>query len=208
MVRNRYHHGDLRQQARRAALILLRDNGDAAVTLRALAKGLGVTAPALYRHFRDRQSLLADLASHGFRTLRHQLKQVPQDDPRQALIGIGLAYVAFAETNPNLYRLMFGGRVLKRGDHPDLDQAGKSAFAVLQDTTALAQRAGYLKADPLPTLTAAAWSLVHGLAQLTIDDHLHADHNAPELQHAIVALLLDGSRADLTTNATNKETPQ
>lgn len=202
MVRTRYHHGDLRQQTRREALVLLREKGDAAVTLHAIAKNIGVTAPALYRHFRDRQALLADLATHGFRILRRRLKQVPQDNPRQALIGIGLAYVAFAEANPRLYRLMFGGSILKRGDHPGLDQAGKDAFAVLQDTTAAAQQAGYLRDTSLLTLTAGAWSMVHGLAQLTIDGHLHAGRDNPELNHAIVALLLDGSRADLTAQET------
>ncbi|HSP01646.1 MAG TPA: TetR-like C-terminal domain-containing protein, partial [Thioalkalivibrio sp.] len=111
-------------------------------------------------------------------------------------IDIGLVYVSFAQDEPNLYRLMFGGRVLPRGVHPRLDTAGNSAFQVLEDTIARAQEVGYVKAIPLSLMTAAAWSLVHGLAQLTIDGHLPNAKVEPDLAEGVVALLLDGSLAN------------
>lgn len=193
-----YHHGDLRQQAHQLALDTLRNQGDTAISLRALAKDLGVSAPALYRHFADRESLLAALAVTGFEELRDRLLAVDQQVPRRALIDIGLVYVAFAQDEPNLYRLMFGGRVLPKDAHPRLDQAGHGAFHVLQDTIDRAQQAGYLKPMPLAIMTAAAWSLVHGLAQLTIDGHLPAANAEPMLAEGVLSLLLDGSRSDLT----------
>ncbi len=193
-----YHHGDLRQQAHQLALDTLRNQGDTAISLRALAKELGVSAPALYRHFADRESLLAALAVTGFEELRDRLLAVDQQVPRRALIDIGLVYVAFAQDEPNLYRLMFGGRVLPKDAHPRLDQAGHGAFHVLQDTIDRAQQAGYLKPMPLAIMTAAAWSLVHGLAQLTIDGHLPAANAEPMLAEGVLSLLLDGSRSDLT----------
>ncbi|MEA1079285.1 TetR/AcrR family transcriptional regulator [Marinobacter qingdaonensis] len=193
-----YHHGDLRQQAHQLALDTLRNQGDTAISLRALAKELGVSAPALYRHFADRESLLAALAVTGFEELRDRLLAVNQQVPRRALIDIGLVYVAFAQDEPNLYRLMFGGRVLPKDAHPRLDQAGHGAFHVLQDTIDRAQQAGYLKPMPLAIMTAAAWSLVHGLAQLTIDGHLPAANAEPMLAEGVLSLLLDGSRSDLT----------
>lgn len=107
--------------------------------------------------------------------------------------------MAFARDEPNLYRLMFGGRVLPRGAHPRLDQAGLAAFQVLEDTVANGQQRGYLKAAPLSLLTAAAWSLVHGLSQLTIDGHLPGPDSEPQLAAGITALLLDGS-VERTTN--------
>ncbi len=174
MTRTAYHHGDLQQQAHQQALAIVREHGDSAISLRALAKQIGVSAPALYRHFADRESLLAELAIKGFEWLRERLLQVDQNDPRQALIGIGLAYVAFAQDEPNLYRLMFGGRVLPLGVHPRLDSAGKGAFQVLEDTVASARDRGFLKPMPLSLMTATAWSLVHGLSLLTIDGHLPA----------------------------------
>ncbi len=191
-----YHHGDLPQQAHQLALEILREHGDAAISLRALAKQIGVSAPALYRHFIDRESLLAVLAVTGFEALRERLLAVDQSRPRQALIDIGLVYVSFAQDEPNLYRLMFGGRVLPRGIHPRLDTAGKGAFQVLEDTIARTQQAGYVKPMPLALMTAAAWSLVHGLSQLTIDGHLPSADIEPHLAEGVITLLLDGSVAD------------
>ncbi|MEP1216875.1 MAG: TetR/AcrR family transcriptional regulator [Marinobacter sp.] len=191
-----YHHGDLPHQAHQLALETLREHGDAAISLRALAKQLGVSAPALYRHFIDRESLLAELAISGFESLRERLQTVDQSSPRLALVDIGLVYVSFAQDEPNLYRLMFGGRVLPRGVHPRLDVAGKIAFQVLEDTIARAQQVGYVKPIPLSLMTAAAWSLVHGLAQLTIDGHLPSAKAEPHLAEGVVTLLLEGSLAN------------
>ena len=124
---------------------------------------------------------------------------------RVALIGIGLAYVAFAQSEPNLYRLMFGGRVLPKGAHPRLDQAGLDAFNVLQDTIARGQRAGYLKPAPLALMTATAWSLVHGLSQLTIDGHLPNADAEPQLAEGITSLLLEGAIAPTHNHIDNNE---
>jgi len=194
MARPAYHHGDLAQQAHRTAMAILREQGDSAISLRALARQLGVSAPALYRHFADRESLLAELAVTGFETLRARLLEVDQSEPRRALIDIGLGYVAFAQDEPNLYRLMFGGRVSPRGVHPHLDAAGDGAFQVLEDTVKKARESGYLKPAPLSLMTAAAWSLVHGLAQLSIDGHLPTARTEPLLTEGVLTLLLDGAR--------------
>lgn len=205
MARTAYHHGDLHQQAHDQALAVLRLEGDGAISLRAIAKQIGVSAPALYRHYADRESLLAELAISGFAALRQQLLSVDQHAPRAALIGIGLAYVAFAQSEPNLYRLMFGGRVLPKGAHPRLDQAGLGAFNVLQDTIARGQRAGYLKPAPLALMTATAWSLVHGLSQLTIDGHLPNADAEPQLAEGITSLLLEGAIAHTDAHTDNNE---
>jgi AcrR family transcriptional regulator len=196
MAKPAYHHGDLPLQAQHLALDTLRAQGDAAISLRALAKQLGVSAPALYRHFSDRDTLLAELAIGGFEALRDRLRAVDQKIPRKALIEIGLVYVAFAQDEPNLYRLMFGGRVLAKGSHPRLDAAGKRTFQVLENTVARARQLGYLKPLPVSLITAAAWSLVHGLSQLTIDGHLPGAKAEPMLTEGVLSLLLDGSRSD------------
>ncbi len=207
MARTAYHHGDLQQQAHQQALDIVREHGDSSISLRALAKQLGVSAPALYRHFADRESLLAELAISGFHWLRERLLSVDQQDPRQALIGIGLTYVAFAQDEPNLYRLMFGGRVLPMGMHPRLDNAGKGAFQVLEDTVARARERGYLKPQPLNLMTATAWSLVHGLSLLTIDGHLPTADAEPHLAESVTSLLLDGAIASPPISSHNEVSP-
>ena len=194
MPRDQYHHGDLAQQARDSARGVLDQHGDAAISLRALARQLGVTPPALYRHFSDRETLLAELAADGFRQLAAALHAVPIDPPRDALIGIGVAYVRFADQYPNRYRLMFGGGVLPRGVHPHLDEAGSNAFAVLEQTICRARDSGYLRNDqPVPQLTAVAWALVHGLSLLCIDGHLGHQAAPGMLAAQLGALLLDGT---------------
>ena len=205
MARTAYHHGDLQQQVHDQALAVVREHGDSAISLRALAKQIGVSAPALYRHFADRESLLAELAISGFEALRQRLLQVKHTPPRQALIGIGLAYVRFAQDEPNLYRLMFGGQVLPRGVHPRLDDAGKAAFQLLEDTVERARHSGYLKPMPLALMTATAWSLVHGLSQLTIDGHLPNADAEPHLAEGITSLLLEGAIADTNRATDNNE---
>jgi hypothetical protein len=108
-------------------------------------------------------------------------------------VNIGLVYIRFAQDEPNLYRLMFGGRVLPKGAHQHLDTAGKRAFSVLESTIARAQQVGYLKAVPLTLMTATAWSLVHGFAQLSIDGHLPGTTAETNLAKGVLNLLLDGS---------------
>tara|TARA_R110002096_G_C14547355_1_gene718948 strand:+ start:784 stop:1407 length:624 start_codon:yes stop_codon:yes gene_type:complete len=207
MTKPAYHHGDLPVQVQHLALDTLRAQGDAAISLRALAKQLGVSAPALYRHFSDRDTLLAELAIGGFEALRNRLRAVDQQIPRKALIEIGLVYVKFAQEEPNLYRLMFGGRVLPMGAHPRLDAAGRSAFQVLENTVAHARQLGYLKPSPVSLITAAAWSLVHGLSQLTIDGHLPGANAQPMLTEGVLSLLLDGSRSDEQQQSQQDLTP-
>ena len=97
MARTAYHHGDLYQQAHEQALAIVREQGDSAISLRALARQIGVSTPALYRHYADRESLLAELAISGFQTLRQHLLAVDQQDSRSALIGIGLIGSSLAQ---------------------------------------------------------------------------------------------------------------
>ncbi len=202
-----YHHGDLPKQTHHLALETLREHGDAAISLRALAKQLGVSAPALYRHFSDRDTLLAELAIGGFEALTDRLRAVDQQMPRKALIEIGLVYVDFAQEEPNLYRLMFGGRVLPMSVHPRLDAARKGAFKVLENTVANARELGYLKPSPVSLITAAAWSLVHGLSQRTIDGHLPGGNAEPMLTESVLSLLLEGSQSDAQQQSQQDLTP-
>ncbi|SRR5690554_1679953 len=194
-----YHHGNLANHALELALQTLREQGDGAISLRALARQIGVSGPAMYRHFRDRDSLLAELAVIGFNQLRDRMLVDDRPETLPALQRIGQAYIEFARAEPNLYRLMFGGSVLPKGEHPALDQAGREAFQVLEQTLARGQQAGELIDAPLPQLTASAWSLVHGFALLSIDGHLPGPEQAPRLTDAILEIFQKGARAPSST---------
>jgi AcrR family transcriptional regulator len=153
-----YHHGDLRSTLLASAAELLEEQGLRALSLREVARRAGVSHNAPYRHFPDRDSLLAELAAEGFR----QLGETMAAKQGRAM---GEAYVGFALENPSRFRLMFGGQ-LKLGQHPALAGAARKTYDAL--VGAFREQAGV--ADPEKS-AAAAWSLVHGLAQLLLDGH-------------------------------------
>lgn len=148
-----YHHGDLRAALLDAAGRLLESEGPAALSLREAARRTGVSHNAPYRHFRDRDALLAALAAEGFDLLRAELEKRPEGDK-------GLGYVEFALTHPQRFRLMCGGLQ----DRQELRAAAREIHARLE------QVFESLGSDA-PVAAAAAWSLVHGLANLILDGH-------------------------------------
>lgn len=150
-----YHHGDLRAALVQAAEEILEEQGLAALSIREAARRAGVSHNAPYRHFPDRDSLLAELAAEGFRRLGAELAAHGGRE-------MGEAYVRFALAHPERFRLMFGARL----KHPVLQEAAQRTYGALVS----AFRKDRAVADP-EKAAAAAWSLVHGLAQLLLDGH-------------------------------------
>ncbi|WP_455961377.1 TetR/AcrR family transcriptional regulator [Methylorubrum aminovorans] len=166
--RGGYHHGELRKALVAAGLSILEEGGDpSALGLREAARRAGVSAMAPYRHFPDKEALLAAVATVGFERLRAALEQADRggggQEAREALYAQGEAYVAFACAQPGLFRLMFAAR--SGGARPQaLCEASAAAYAVLSDRVA---------ALVPPTVAAEealrSWALVHGIASLVID---------------------------------------
>jgi len=159
-----YHHGDLRAEMLRAAEKILEEQGLAGLSLRAAARRAGVSHNAPYRHFADRDALLAALAAEAFAQLGRALEAAAAQGPRAR----GEAYVRFALERPQRFRLMFGGTVRIEA-YPALREAAARTYQAL--VRAFEPVAG---AQGAATAAAAAWSLVHGLAQLLLDGHLSA----------------------------------
>lgn len=159
----RYHHGDLRASILRAAGEILEKEGLDAVTLREVARRAGVSHNAPSRHFPDREALLAALAGEGFRVLGEaQRTAAAVGGPR----GLGESYVRFALAHPQRFRLMFGGRVMI-SSHPALKEAAIRTFDAV--ASAMAAR---VPGPGARDAAVAAWSLVHGLALLLLDDRI------------------------------------
>jgi AcrR family transcriptional regulator len=155
-------HGGLRETLVAAALAMLEsDAGEP--SLRAVARAAGVSAMAPYRHFADKSALLAAVADRGFTVLRERLLAADGvADPRAALLGQGLAYIAFARAHPALFRLMFA---TQPGPAKPVDDTA-TAYDVL------ARRVGELVPAQPETAALACWSIVHGLATLLLDGRL------------------------------------
>ena len=155
-----YHHGDLRNALREAARAILEEDGLAALSLRAVARRVGVSHAAPYRHFPNHEALLADLAVEGFSELRGAVAVAGAAEGTRAdkIAAIGAAYMRFAAQRPALARLMFGPQMPNRGDFPML---GSAADAVGEEIT---------RAVGESALGLAAWGAVHGLAMLVQED--------------------------------------
>ena len=184
-----YHHGDLRSALVEAGLAILAEGGDpAALSLREAARRAGVSAMAPYRHFADKDTLLAAIATVGFERLgAAQRKADAAASPTAALKAQGVAYVAFACANPALFRLMFGAGAPAKAD--GLAEAASASFRLL------AERVGTVVPAPETMDRALAnWSLVHGLAMLAVDGQLElfGEATPTALAERIVDLVVTG----------------
>jgi AcrR family transcriptional regulator len=159
-----YHHGDLRAAILAAGAEILEKEGLATLSLREVARRAGVSHNAPYRHFPDRESLLAALAAEGFAMLAETQRAAAGE---QGLRGMGEAYVGFALDHPQRFQLMFGGAV-PISKHPELREVATRTFAGLSG--ALADRTP--GARGASDASVAAWALVHGLAHLLMDDRI------------------------------------
>lgn len=176
----RYHHGDLRRALIDQALRTIDKQGVEGLTLRAVGEALGVSRTALYRHFSDKQSLIAAVAREGFRALRTGLLEAWERDGRgqAGFQAMGAAYLAFAVANPSHYRVMFGRFLESCVRDPELVQEAEGAFQALVEAVVAQQREGLVRRDDPVMLARFAWSVVHGIAMLTIDGQLPPDDGA------------------------------
>jgi AcrR family transcriptional regulator len=158
-----YRHGNLPIALQAAARQILDENGLQAVGLRETARRVGVSATAAYRHFTNKEDLLASVAAEGFQELAAAMEVATRG--ANPLIRAGLAYIEFANQNRGLFRLMFGPILAERTKYPAL-------LAASTDVEAMLVR-GVTDLDPRPLTdnhaAMAAWGLVHGLAHLIVD---------------------------------------
>jgi AcrR family transcriptional regulator len=141
------------------------------VGLRACARLAGVSQTAPYRHFADREAILAALAEEGFVMLGDRMSAAAAQagGPAAALLAIAGAYVALAAERPHLFRLLFGPEVADKRRHPAVREAGHRALGVLVAAIAAGQRAGVVRPGDPAELAVGQWAGVHGIAQLLID---------------------------------------
>ncbi len=173
--RHRYHHGDLRAAAIRTGIEMLEESGADELGLRALARRIGVSANALYRHFPNKEGLLNALAEAATDKLAAaQAEAAKKSVP--GLVGlraIGVAYVMFAAENPALFRMLFRNS----GQKSLLGNQTEDVYPAMLKIRA--QVAALLPDSVLPhnrhDATLRSWAIVHGLACLIIDGQVAYD---------------------------------
>lgn len=197
-----YHHGNLPAALIDASLDVLREEGLEALTVRGVARRVGVSHTAAYRHFTDKTALLAAIAEQGFARLQHEMaaaRAATAAGPELQFVACGVAYVRFALANAAHFRVMFGGWNQDRSAYPHLRAAAEAAFAVLLGLVRAGQADGALRRDDPQVVALAAWASVHGLATLLLEQQLTAPTNdaldGERLAHRCALLLLNGVRS-------------
>lgn len=167
--RRSYHHGNLREALIEAALQLIREKGPAGFTIAEAARAAGVSPAAPYRHFRDRDELMADVAKRGFEDFTRALNagwDQGRPNPLAALMRICTAYLAFARDQTPTYTAMFESG-LKFGSYPQLALASEAAFTVLRNACeAVIATLPTARRPPALMMALHIWSLSHGIASL------------------------------------------
>lgn len=192
-MKQAYHHRDLRNALIDEALTVLDTEGIGSLTLRELGRRLGVTHAAAYAHFPDKSALLREVAAIGFRRLAAACAAARSETatPRDAFDAMGRAYLAFARSAPNLYRLMFSDQSLYEhtSDAEPLTE-GADAFEQLVGLVAQITR---LDEERARELAIPVWGTVHGLAMLELDARIGGAVKAVADPMGLAAsVLLDG----------------
>lgn len=160
-----FHHGDLRETLVTAATAIVRARGHEAVTLRAVAARIGVTEPAVYRHFAGKDDLLAEVGARGLRGMEGALvAALGPADPYAALAAVGRAYVRYAQENQGWFRLWFSRARTEGLAGRDGGDDGAAA-SLLQVAATIVGDDGPAAAD----LFRALWAQWHGLAVLLVE---------------------------------------
>lgn len=195
----RYHHGDLRNALLDAATHVIQNEGIAALSLRRIADEAQVSRTAPYRHFANKEALLAGLATLGFNQLRDDILQACvglEDDPEAMFFAGCHAYTQRGVAYPCLYRLMFG-HGWQDSASDELTVASQGAFQPLLDCIIGMQSSHLLKAaDPVEQAT-TVWAAMHGIVHLWIDGKANRFNEAdlPTRLDVILTTLLNGLKA-------------
>jgi AcrR family transcriptional regulator len=197
-----YHHGRLREALLDAARALISERGPAGFTLAEAAKRVGVTGAAPYRHFTDRQALIAALADQGFVRFNERLGQAWEGGKPDALTALrrqGHAYLAFVREEPGLYRAMFGDAGQLCG--PSIDASAVQAFAELVRVASEVLRQFCAPENAARELAVQIWAITHGVADLMLAGHFTGpDQDAGQ----IAADVLEAATVSLVEGAVRK----
>ena len=192
----------LRDTLLSAAAALIAKKGPQGFSLREVARRAGVSEAAPYWHFVDREALLTAVAEQGFLEMTRVMMATWSrvEDPRERLRALGVDYVRFALAHPAYLRVMFGSEVPDKAAHPSLKEAGDRTFALLVQAIVDCQRTRQVRAGPPEELAVAAWSIVHGLAELIVDgrlkEHVRSTREATRLAQRVTHLFMVGLAPD------------
>ena len=167
-----YHHGNLRNELLDTAEAHLAEAGVEALSLRAIARTVGVSQTAPYRHFSDKAELLAALATRGYRKLLAELESAARragDNPIEQMHAFAHSYINYAVANPELFKLMFGPTLQPPEAYPELYQASRDTYELVREIMRRGIEQGIFRDEDDHYMANAGWSGINGLAILKVD---------------------------------------
>lgn len=195
-----YHHGDLPRALKDETLKLVVEKGIGNLTLREVARRIGVTHAAPYRHFADKAALLAAVAEEGFRKMGGLMAEIQAKfatDPVTRFRELGRCYIEFAVLNPAYLKIMVSPEVSGRAiEYPGLLEASTTTYRTLVEAVVDCQKTGALRSLDPASVANVAWSLVHGISVLVIDGLLPTSGREEVEKLGLLGwdILLDGLR--------------
>lgn len=181
-----YHHGDLKAALKKAALKLVGQKGPRGFSLNEASRLAGVTVAAPYRHFQDKDALLAEIICDGNAILEKEVREAAnrKHNINEQMLEAGLAYLRFASTHSDYFAVMFNSGIDK-SKYPDVQRSAKEAFGVILSLA----RTSDANVKRAHERAVSAWAFVHGLAALRADDALFAAGEQDEqLKHLRIIL--------------------
>jgi AcrR family transcriptional regulator len=169
MVTKKQQRRELREAIAAEAMAIVGESGLEALSLREVARRLGVSHQAPYKHFPSRDHLTSEMVRRAFANFAQHLDgRLRHEDPRDDLGEMGRAYLQYARAKPLHYRLMFGTPLPNPLDHPDMMESAPHAFSLLQQAIASLPTEPSAKRDPSRVDLDAlfVWSTMHGLATI------------------------------------------
>lgn len=196
---------DLREACLDEALAIINASGVEKLSLREVARRLGVSHQAPYRHFASRDHLLAEIVRRAFADFAAALRSPPiTDDPGSDALAMGFAYVRFALTEPLKYRLIFGGSLPDPQEHTEMMLGARDAFEVLRDAMArvATARGETPTRESIDAESLFAWSSLHGVVSLMRTDAMGTLDLAQSARDAFVmqALMKIGAALRIVRN--------
>jgi AcrR family transcriptional regulator len=182
-----YHHGNLRNALITEGRRALEEIGARELSLRYLARAVGVSEAAPSRHFAGKDGLLAAIAADGFRDLAALRSEIQASDDTAMAKAYRMmrVYVEFAQRHKGLFDLMVGPRIVERDSYPELNEEGSKSFRLFASSVEqFALECGW-ETRALTLVTHAAWSMEHGLATLILSDRVPLSNRPVRLDHMI-----------------------
>ena len=195
-----YHHGDLKEALVQAATALVAKTGPRGFSLSQACRLANVSPSAFYRHFTEKDALLAEVARRGFDDLTTRLQASRTDhctSCAERLLAMATAYVEFSRSNPAIFRIMFASGIEKL-KYEELRASAGNAFEQLLEEIQIAQNEQLLYPGDSEQFAMTVWSTAHGVAMLAVDsakDERFSDLSIASVQ-AILKPTIDGLISD------------